>query len=92
MRLLSKIMASAVVIAFMTLGLHATAPGKMFSWKADNDTTQGKRPVKVVRIPESSIVDEVIWVVGDEPILKSDVEAMRLQAEEEGIRWQGDPD
>ena len=25
-------------------------------------------------IPETSIVDEVIWVVGDEPILKSDVE------------------
>lgn len=43
-------------------------------------------------IPETSIVDEVIWVVGDEPILKSDVEAMRLQAEAEGVRWQGDPD
>ena len=27
-----------------------------------------------------AIVDEVIWVVGDEAILKSDVEAMRLQA------------
>ena len=25
-----------------------------------------------------AIVDEVIWVVGDEAILKSDVEAMRL--------------
>ena len=25
-------------------------------------------------IPESAIVDEVIWVVGDEAILKSDVE------------------
>ncbi len=40
----------------------------------------------------SSIVDEVIWVVGDEAILKSDVEAMRLQGQQEGIRWQGDPD
>ena len=39
-----------------------------------------------------SIVDEVIWVVGDEAILKSDVEAMRLQAQQEGIRWNGDPD
>lgn len=27
-----------------------------------------------------SVVDEVIWVVGDEAILKSDVEAMRIQA------------
>ena len=39
-----------------------------------------------------SIVDEVIWVVGDEAILKSDVEAMRIQAQQEGIRWKGDPD
>ena len=36
-----------------------------------------------------SVVDEVIWVVGDEAILKSDVEAMRKQAEEEGTRWKG---
>ncbi len=40
----------------------------------------------------ASIVDEVIWVVGDEAILKSDVEAMRLQGQQEGIRWEGDPD
>jgi peptidyl-prolyl cis-trans isomerase SurA len=39
-----------------------------------------------------AIVDEVIWVVGDEAILKSDVEAMRLQSEQEGLRWSGDPD
>ena len=40
----------------------------------------------------ASIVDEVIWVVGDEAILKSDVEAMRLQSEAEGVNWNGDPD
>ena len=40
----------------------------------------------------AAIVDEVIWVVGDEAILKSDVEAMRLQSQQEGIRWSGDPD
>ena len=39
-----------------------------------------------------AIVDEVIWVVGDEAILKSDVEAMRLQSEQEGVRWTRDPD
>ena len=39
-----------------------------------------------------TVVDEVIWVVGDEAILKSDVEAMRLQGQQEGIRWSGDPD
>lgn len=39
-----------------------------------------------------SVVDEVIWVVGDEAILKSDVEAMRIQGQQEGVRWKGDPD
>ena len=34
----------------------------------------------------------MIWVVGDEPILKSEVEAMRMQAAQEGTRWNGDPD
>jgi len=38
------------------------------------------------------IVDEVIWVVGDEPILKSDVEVTRIEAAMDGIRWKGDPD
>ena len=42
--------------------------------------------------PEHSVVDEVIWVVGDQPILKSDVEMMRLQGEAEGIDWHGNPD
>lgn len=41
---------------------------------------------------EQSVVDEVIWVVGDEAILKSDVEAMRMQAEQEGVHWNGNPD
>ncbi len=40
----------------------------------------------------NAIVDEVIWVVGDEAILKSDVEAMRIQGQQEGMRWKGDPD
>ncbi|MCR5710893.1 MAG: peptidylprolyl isomerase [Prevotella sp.] len=39
-----------------------------------------------------SVVDEVIWVVGDEAILKSDVETMRIQGQQEGMRWKGDPD
>ena len=40
----------------------------------------------------ASVIDEVIWVVGDEAILKSDVEQMRLQAAQEGIRFKGNPD
>ena len=43
-------------------------------------------------INPASIVDEVVWVVGDEAILKSEVEAMRLQAQQEGRRWRGNPD
>ena len=41
---------------------------------------------------QQNVVDEVIWVVGDEPILKSDVEVTRIQAAMEGQRWKGDPD
>ena len=39
-----------------------------------------------------SVIDEVIWVVGDEAILKSDVEQSRLQAAQEGVRFKGNPD
>jgi peptidyl-prolyl cis-trans isomerase SurA len=38
------------------------------------------------------VIDEVIWVVGDEAVLKSDVEALRMQAAMEGVKWSGDPD
>ena len=40
----------------------------------------------------ANIVDEVVWVVGDEAILKSDIEVTRIQASMEGVRWNGDPD
>ena len=55
---------------------------------AANDSTAKKE----APIPEECIVDEVIWVVGNEPILKSDVEMMRLQGQSEGMTWNGDPD
>ena len=42
--------------------------------------------------PTGTTVDEVIWVVGDEAILLSDVEAMRIQGQQEGLRWHGNPD
>ena len=45
-----------------------------------------------VQTPTGTVVDEVIWVVGDEAILKSDVEAMRIQGQQEGMHWSGDPD
>ena len=33
------------------------------------------------QVQKSNVVDEVIWVVGDEPILRSDVEEARISAE-----------
>ncbi len=54
------------------------------------DTVPAKEKEEPVN--EASIVDEVIWVVGDAPILLSDVEMARLQGEMEGIKWDGDPD
>lgn len=41
---------------------------------------------------QDNVVDEVVWVVGDEPILKSDIEVTRIQASMDGLRWAGDPD
>lgn len=43
-------------------------------------------------ITNPNYIDEVLWVVGDEAILRSDVEMMRLQGEQEGIDFGGDPD
>ena len=43
-------------------------------------------------VPQTAVIDEVIWVVGDEAVLKSDVETMRMQAAMEGVKWKGDPD
>lgn len=40
---------------------------------------------------ENNIIDEVIWVVGDESILRSEVEEQRLRAQYEGTPIQGDP-
>ena len=59
---------------------------------AGGDTAKAKTAGSEADIPETSIIDEVIWVVGDEPILKSDVEMMRLQGEAEGMTWHGNPD
>lgn len=40
---------------------------------------------------DTNVIDEVIWVVGDQAILKSDVEAERIRAQFEGTKWKGDP-
>ncbi len=40
---------------------------------------------------QNNVIDEVVWVVGDEAILKSDVENERLNAQYENRRFDGDP-
>ena len=40
---------------------------------------------------QNNVIDEVVWVVGDEAILKSDVETERMNAQYEGRRFDGDP-
>lgn len=61
----------------------------------DKDVAKTDSVAKVDTVDSAdpaSVVDEVIWVVGDEPILLSDVEMARMQAEMEGVKWEGDPD
>ena len=40
---------------------------------------------------QDNVIDEVVWVVGDEAILKSEVEEERLRAQYEGHKLDGDP-
>lgn len=88
---------SIVVAVTLPIGLSAMAgiiglqsSSLQVAANVVNDTAVAAVEEKVV--PEASIVDEVVWVVGDEPILKSDIEMMRMQGMVEGIKWSGDPD
>lgn len=40
---------------------------------------------------QDNVIDEVVWVVGDRPILKSEVEEERIRAQYEGRKFKGDP-
>lgn len=74
-------------LLFLGMGARAAMPAHTTTVAPSDSTITEETPM-----PESSVVDEVIWVVGDEPILKSDVEMMRLQGELAGIKWKNDPD
>ena len=54
-----------------------------------NDTVP---PATTHKVGAANAVDEVVWVVGDEPILKSDIEVTRIQSMQEGIRWESEPE
>ena len=79
------------MILAVVLSAHAKQGARRTA--ADNDSTRTPSVTKENPVvPETSVIDEVIWVVGDEPILKSDVEAARLQAEADGHKFKGNPD
>lgn len=40
---------------------------------------------------QKNVIDEVIWIVGDEAILRSDVENARMEFLQQGQRFEGDP-
>jgi len=40
---------------------------------------------------QSNVIDEIVWVVGDDAILLSDIESQRLYMQSEGQRFEGDP-
>ncbi len=41
---------------------------------------------------QRNIVDQVVWLVGDEPILLSDIEAQKMRMKSEGVKLEGNPD
>lgn len=63
---------------------------------ADDETTDTAKTVEKMDaetvVPQKTVADEVIWVVGDEAILLSDVEQLRAQYEAEGMTLPGNPD
>ena len=94
MRKISKAAVGVVAIMALLANINAMPVGH-FRNGDDNDSvkTNGAKTDTLTEAPhEESVIDEVIWVVGDEPSLLSGVGAMRLQGEMEGMRWQGDPD
>ena len=88
-------MSLAFIALLLIMGMSASASRMGMSRHA---SVAGSDSAKLEAVNDSqsidpgSIVDEVIWVVGDEAILKSDVEVTRLQSEADGIKFVGDPD
>ncbi len=47
--------------------------------------------ISCAAIAQENVIDEIVWVVGDDAILRSDVESQRLYMQNEGQRLEGDP-
>ena len=87
---LAAMMLSAVFVTANSGLSSAALTAKVSTANAAKDTvTQSKQAEDIEPV---SVVDEVIWVVGDEAILLSDVEQLRAQMEAEGQQLPGNPD
>lgn len=87
---LAAMMLSAVFVTANSGLSSAALTAKGSTANAAKDTvTQSKQTEDIEPV---SVVDEVIWVVGDEAILLSDVEQLRAQMEAEGQQLPGNPD
>lgn len=42
-------------------------------------------------VAQNNVIDEIVWVVGDEAIYKSEVEENRINGLMNGVQWEGDP-
>lgn len=83
---------AVVIVALAAMAVPSGRISSSFSAGADSAKTEADTSKAEAIVPQQSIIDEVIWVVGDEPILKSDVEQMRMQGLAEGISFGNDPD
>lgn len=85
MNIIKKTIPFAIVaiplLGMASASMPAQPASSVMAVQADSDS-----------VSMGTVIDEVIWVVGDEAILKSDVEQMRMQAALEGVKWSGDPD
>lgn len=81
-----------VIVALAAMAVPSGRSSSSFAASSDSVKASTDTSKKEVVVPQSSVIDEVIWVVGDEPILKSDVEEMRMQGLAEGINFGNDPD
>lgn len=93
MRKINRIAGFALFASFCLSAVFAgRAGGLMSQMMPDSRLASPDEEKTVSQIPENSVIDEVIWVVGDAPILKSDVEMTRMQGQAEGMTWDGNPD
>ncbi len=47
--------------------------------------------VSIISFAQDNVIDEVVWVIGDEAILKSDIEQKKLLDLSEGRKFDGEP-